>query len=114
MTSRLTVVASLVTALLAVAPGSLRAEDEAVYKIEMNDGKLTPMRLEVPAGKPFKLEVTNAGASPAEFESKSLHKEKVIAPKATTTISVKKLSAGDYDYFDENQPKAPAGVLVAK
>ena len=114
MTSRLTLAAALVAALVAVAPGTLSAEDEAVFKIEMNDGKLTPMRLEVPAGKPFKLEVTNAGATPAEFESKSLRKEKVIAPKATATFAMKKLAAGDYDYFDEHQPQAPAGVLVAK
>lgn len=91
-----------------------KAEEAPVFKIEMADGKLTPLRLEVPAGKAFKLEVTNAGASAAEFESKELHKEKVIAPKATTVISVKALAAGEYGFFDEHQPKAPTGTIVAK
>lgn len=98
---------------LALAPAALHAE-EPVFKIEMNDGKLTPLRLEVPAGTAFKLQVTNTGSTPAEFESKELHKEKVIAPKATTVISIKKLSPGAYDFFDENQPKAQPGTIVVK
>jgi hypothetical protein len=80
----------------------------------MTDGKFEPAKLEVPAGKAFKIEVENAGSSPAEFESKTLHKEKVIAPKAKAMISFKKLAAGEYDFFDENQPKAAAGVILAK
>lgn len=106
--------ASSLLALIAVSAVPALAAEETVFKITMSDGKFEPMRLEVPAGKAFKLEVTNAGTSPAEFESKTLHKEKVIAPKAKATFSVKKLSAGDYDFFDENQPKAAAGTIVAK
>ena len=99
---------------LLVAPTVGKAEEATVFKIEMADGRLTPQRLVVPAGKPFKLEVTNAGATAAEFESKDLHKEKVLAPKATTVISVKALAAGQYDFFDEHQPKAAPGVIVAE
>ena len=90
------------------------AAEEPVFVIEMADGVLTPSRLEVPAGKAFKLEVTNAGATPAEFESKTLRKEKVIAPKAKASFAIKALAAGEYDFFDEHQPKAAPGVIVAK
>lgn len=114
MVSRSLVSAVVLSLAMVAAPAIGRADDEPVFRIEMADGKLTPSRLEVPAGKAFRLEVTNAGSTPAEFESKTLHKEKVIAPKATAVIAVKKLAAGEYDYFDENQPKAPAGTLVAK
>ena len=99
---------------LLVAPTAGRSEEMARFKIEFADGTITPQRLEVPAGKPFELEVTNAGASPAEFESKELHKEKVIAPKATAVVQIKKLAPGEYGFFDENQPKAAPGTLVAK
>jgi len=114
MMSRPVVSAVLLSLAMIAAPAAARADEEPVFKIEMADGKLTPLRLEVPAGKAFRLEVTNAGSTPAEFESKTLHKEKVIAPKATVVIPVKKLAAGEYDFFDEHQPKAPAGTLVAK
>lgn len=91
-----------------------KAEEAPVFKIEIATGKLTPQRLEVPAGKAFRLEVTNAGTATAEFESKELHKEKMIAPKATAVISVKALAPGEYGFFDELQPKAPTGTIVAK
>ncbi len=99
---------------LLVAPTAGKAEEQPVFKLEMADGRLTPSQLSVPAGKPFKLQVTNAGTATAEFESKDLHKEKVIAPRATAVVSIKALAAGRYDYFDEMQPKAPAGVIVAE
>ncbi len=109
---RTAVTAALLCLGLAAAPRAFAGD--ASFALEMADGKLTPMRLVVPAGKPFKLVVTNAGTGTAEFESKSLHKEKVIAPKATVTISVRALAKGDYDVFDENRPEAAAGVIVAE
>mgnify|MGYP003337279252 CR=1 FL=1 len=40
---------------LLVAPTVGKAEEATVFKIEMADGRLTPQRLVVPAGKPFKM-----------------------------------------------------------
>lgn len=99
---------------LLVAPTAGRSEEIAHFRIELADGKITPQHLEVPAGKPFELEVVNAGTTPAEFESKELHKETVIAPKASITVSFRKLAAGEYGFFDENQPTAAPGTIVAK
>lgn len=99
---------------LLIAPTAGRSEEVARFKVVFADGTISPQRLEVPAGKPFELEVSNTGTSPAEFESKELHKEKVIAPKATTVVSFKKLTPGEYGFFDENQPNAAPGTLVVK
>jgi hypothetical protein len=63
-------------ATLLIAAGASRAEDDPVFRIEFNDGKVTPQRLEVPAKRRFKLELHNVGKEPAEFESKELRKEK--------------------------------------
>jgi hypothetical protein len=49
-----------------------RAEDEPMFRIEFNDGKVTPQRLEVPAKTRFKLDLYNVGREPAEFESKEI------------------------------------------
>src|SRR5271166_5516612 len=104
---------ALAAALLGAA-GISRAEDDPVFRIEFNDGKVTPQRLEVPAKTRFKLELHNVGKTPAEFESKELRKEKVLAPGASSTLVIRTLDPGEYDFFDDFHPDAPPAVLIAK
>lgn len=99
---------------LATGAGIGRAEDEPVFRIEFNNGKVTPLRLEVPAKTRFKLELHNVGTEPAEFESKELRKEKVLAPGASSTLVIRTLDPGEYDFFDDFHLDAPPAVLVAK
>jgi len=100
--------------LLVVASiGLARAEDMPVFKIEMKDGTITPSRLTVPSGRPFKLEINNAGDTPAEFESLTLHKEKVLPGKTTSPMVIFRLEPGEYDFFDDFHPGSKA-VLVAQ
>ncbi|MBS0643412.1 MAG: cupredoxin domain-containing protein [Acetobacteraceae bacterium] len=89
------------------------AEDMPEFRIEMKDGAITPTRLKVPANKPFRLEIHNLGKTPAEFESLALHKEKVLAAESSATMVFRKLSPGEYDFFDDFHPEAKA-VLVAE
>jgi plastocyanin len=90
------------------------AQDDTVYKIVAKDGKLDPTVIEVPAGKRFKLEVTNEGKSAIEFESKDLKQEKVIAPGAKATLSINALKAGEYKFFDEFHEATAKGRIVVK
>ena len=90
-----------------------RAEDPTI-KLEMKDGVITPSPLEVPAKKAFRLEIKNAGKTPAEFESKELRKEKVIAPGVTTVIVFRPLDPGEYTFFDEFHEKTSTTKLIAK
>jgi hypothetical protein len=101
----------LLTAFCAAAPAF--AEDMPVFKVELKDGTISPSRLTVPANTAFKIEVSNTGASPAEFESLSLHKEKVVAAGITSSLVFRRLEAGDYDFFDDFHPEAKA-TLIAK
>jgi hypothetical protein len=96
------------------APGLARADDDPTFRIEFNDGDVTPRRLEVPAGRRIKLDLFNAGQTPAEFESKELRKEKVLAPGSGSTLVIRTLEPGQYDFFDDFHPDAPPAVLVAK
>ena len=104
--------AAALPGLLATGAGAGAAE-MPVFRILMRDGTITPARLEVPANTPFKLEITNAGSTPAEFESLSLHKEKVLAAGATSSLVFRRLEPGEYDFFDDFHPGARA-VLVAR
>ena len=78
------------------------------------DGKFEPLTLEVPAGKRFKIEISNDGKAPMEFESKDLKQEKVLAAGAKSSVVINALKPGTYVFFDEHHPEAPKGQIVAK
>lgn len=88
--------------------------DDPVFRIEFEDGKITPQRLEVPAHTRFKIELINKGKTPIEFESTQLKKEKVVAPDSQTFIVFRTLDPGQYEFFDDFHLDAPHAVLVAK
>jgi hypothetical protein len=88
--------------------------DEPTFKIDLKDGVITPMELEVPAGTRIRLEVTNSGASPAEFESVQLKKEKVIAGGNTSVMVIRNLDPGTYDFFDDFHIDMPHAKIIAK
>ncbi len=100
-------------ALLVLAPLAAAAEDMPVFKIEMKDGLILPKIIEVPAKTRFKLEISNTGASPVEFESLELKREKALAAGSTSSIIFRTLDPGSYDVFDDFHPEAKA-TLVAK
>ena len=100
-------------ALLAVAAFAARADDAVTVKLDMADGKLTPARIEVPAGKRIRIEVHNSGKGAAEFESVELRKEKVLAPGAESVVVIAPQAPGEYKFFDDFHQSA-RGVIVVK
>ena len=90
-----------------------QAADLPTFKLELDDGKLTPERIEVPAGQRIKIEVHNIGKGAAEFESIQLRKEKVLAPGAESFVVIAPLDKGEYKFFDDFHQSAQ-GVIVAK
>jgi hypothetical protein len=103
--------AGLAVALALAAPAV--ADDDPVFRIEFKDGVVTPRRLEVPAHRRFSLELHNLGETPAEFESRELRKEKVLAPGTSSVLVIRTLEPGQYDFFDDFHPDTPPAVLVA-
>ena len=107
-------IAMATAVLIPASAPSGRAEEDPVFRIEFKDGAVTPRRLEVPANHRLVLELHNVGETPAEFESRELRKEKVLAPGATSTLVIRNLDPGEYDFFDDFHTDAPPAVLVAK
>ncbi|KND58232.1 putative exported protein [Candidatus Paraburkholderia schumanniana] len=107
--------AAFAMSLCAAAAGinTARAADLPTFKLEMNDGKLNPARIEVPAGQCIKIEVHNVGKGAAEFESVQLRKEKVLASGADSFVVIAPLDPGEYKFFDDFHQTAQ-GVIVAK
>jgi hypothetical protein len=90
------------------------AEELAVYKLSARDGVFEPLKIEVPAGKKFKIEISNDGKGPMEFESKDLKQEKVLAAGAKSSVVINALKPGTYVFFDDYHADAPKGQIVAK
>jgi len=111
MKLKLQVAALVLPALLA---GIAQAADLPTFKLEMNDGKLNPERIEVPAGQRIKIEVHNIGKGAAEFESIQLRKEKVLAPGASSFLVFRSLDVGTYAFFDDFHLDMPPASMVAK
>ena len=98
-------------ALLLFATSAL-AEDQKVT-IAVRDHQFVPAEVPVSAGVKVELIIRNEQKTPAEFESTSLHREKVIAPGTTVSVFVGPLRPGRYDFFDDFNP-ATRGSLVAQ
>ena len=94
--------------------GPAAAEDRAEFTITIKDHKFEPAELIVPAGQKVKLKVVNADATPEEFESHELNREKVIPGNTTANVFVGPLTPGEYPFFGEFNPKTAQGKLVAK
>ncbi len=94
-----------------------RADDTPTFSIEFHDGQITPLQLNVPAKKRFRIELHNTGKTAAEFESSELHLEKVLAPNNPTpapVIVIHSLDPGDHIFFDDLHEDAPKIHLIAK
>jgi plastocyanin len=106
---------ALLSAVLFVAffsAGSAAAEDELT--ITIRDHRFTPEELRVPAGKKMKILVKNEDASPEEFESYPLKREKVVSPKGTIALWIGPLKAGTYEYFGDFHPDTAKGRILAE
>jgi plastocyanin len=90
----------LAAALLSLAAvHAYAAADE--YTLTIKNHVFEPKELKLPAGKKVKLLVVNQDATPAEFESKPLGRENVIAGKSTSTVNLGPLKPGRYDFVEE-------------
>lgn len=87
---------------------------DAEFSILIKNHKFEPAEVVVPAGKKVKLLIENKDATPEEFESHSLHREKVIAGNSKATVYVGPLAAGRYPFFGEFNEATAKGVIIAK
>lgn len=100
-------------ALLAFAPVAIAAAENE-FPITIKDHTFTPDRVEVPANTKVKLRVKNEDATPEEFESHDMNREKVIGGGKEAVINIGPLKPGEYKFFGEFNEKTAQGVVVAK
>ena len=97
----------------AEAPAQTSAE-LPVFSVVIKGGRITPVRLEVPAGRKIKLAIRNEGPGPCEFENLGLRVEKVLSPGASSFVVIHPLQPGTYRFIDEFHPATSEMLLVAQ
>lgn len=90
------------------------AEEMPAFEVVAQEGRLSPERIEVPAGQRIKLVVKNRGKSAIEFENASMRVEKVLAPGASSFVVLPKLKPGEYVFVDEFHEDTGKMTVVAK
>ncbi|KAF0164755.1 MAG: hypothetical protein FD157_1919 [Rhodocyclaceae bacterium] len=90
------------------------AAEPLAFSVVIKDGRITPARLEVPAGRKIKLAIRNEGPGPCEFENLGLRVEKVLSPGASSFVVIHPLLPGTYRFIDEFHPATSEMLLVAK
>ncbi len=101
--------------LLSLAAASAFAAPEE-FTLTIKDHAFDQKEITIPAGKKIKLLVVNKDATPAEFESKPLGREKVIPGKSTGTVNLGPLKPGRYAFVEEyhENDAAAQGTIIVK
>ena len=100
--------------LLPLATAVAADTEPPTFQIAISEHKFEPAELEVPANVKIKLVIENRDASPEEFESYELNREKIVPGKGTITVFVGPLKPGKYPFFGEFHQDTAQGALIAK
>ncbi len=91
-------------AALLFSPFNVWAADTEII-IRIKDHRFIPEQVNVPAGERVKLLIKNEDATPEEFESHSLNREKVVQGNSQATIYIGPLKAGTYPFLGSTTKK---------
>lgn len=83
------------------------------YTIVIKNHRFQPAELTLPAGKKIKLLIDNQDATPEEFDSHPLNREKMIAANGHVTLYIGPLDAGRYSYTGEFNAATAQGAIIA-
>ncbi|MDQ6968070.1 MAG: cupredoxin domain-containing protein [Mariprofundaceae bacterium] len=86
----------------------------AEYTVVIKDHQFVPSQIEMKAGEKHRLIVVNDDASPEEFESYELNREKIVSGNSKIVIFLPALEVGEYPFFGEFNPKTAQGRIVVK
>jgi hypothetical protein len=98
---------------LAFVPGVVCAETPE-FELTIKGHLFYPAELVVPANVKFKLLVANEDATPEEFESYELNREKVVLGNSRTFIFIGPLQPGEYPFFGEFNISTAQGKIIAR
>ena len=104
---------STVGLLVATHPASAQAPPASV-EVTIKDHRFSPSEINVQAGRPTFLEVTNRDSEAEEFEMRQLAIEKLIPAGAKGRIRLRPLGPGRYKFIGEFHEDTAQGTVVAQ
>lgn len=90
------------------------ADDVPTFELTIQDHEFQPAELSVPANQKVKLLVKNLDATPEEFESHELDREKLILAGQQGVIYIGPLNPGWYPFYGEFNEDTAQGVIHAQ
>ena len=98
----------------ALALASAAEAEQVTLQLTLKDHRFVPAELSAPANQPVTIAVSNQDATPAEFESKTLRVEKVVAGNSKIMVQIRPLVPGRYRFFDDYHEDTTEGFLTVK
>ena len=105
------IIMSLAT--LAAFSVAVRAAEPEIV-LTLKDHRFTPTEVNAPAGQKLKLVIENQDATPEEFESYALNREKIVPAGGRIVVYVGPLKPGRYEFFGEFNASTARGWLVVQ
>ncbi len=87
---------------------------DADYTLVIKEHRFLPPELTVPSGKKIRLLIENQDATPEEFESHALNREKVIGGHGNATLYIGPLEPGRYPFIGEFHEATAQGAIIAR
>ncbi|MSQ67284.1 MAG: cupredoxin domain-containing protein [Gammaproteobacteria bacterium] len=89
------------------------AASEPVVELLIRNHQFEPATVKIPAQTKVKIVVKNLDATPEEFESYTLKREKIVPANASATLFIGPLAPGNYPFVGEfNEATAKGEVVV--
>ena len=90
------------------------ADEPSAISMVIRDHRFKPDEVEIPAGEKRLFEIDNQDATAEEFESHTMHREKILPPRSTTKVYIGPLKPGRYEFYGEFNDSTAHGVVIVK
>jgi cupredoxin-like protein len=100
--------------LMACVTSIASAAEPPEIRLVIREHRFVPAELKVPANTKIRLIVVNQDATPEEFESHELNREKVVTGGGTIPVYVGPLKPGRYPFFGDFHSDTAQGALLAQ
>lgn len=102
----------LVFLLVLVPMNSIFSDDIEVIKININDHKFYPDKIEITNDQKIRLMICNNDSTVEEFDSIDLKREKIIPPNSCIYIRLGNLKVGTYKFQGEFHADTAKGEII--
>jgi hypothetical protein len=83
-------------------------------EIQIREHLFYPSEVRIPSKTKVKLIIRNLDATPEEFESYELNREKVIVGNSQGIVFISPLEPGEYPFFGEFNPRTAQGKVIVE